>query len=173
MTEVTYGKSHVLTLPSGVKVRARRPSLLSLIYSGGFPTELTATVWQLYAKQINAEEVAQKEPEGLLRLAGLIEQYIPHVLISPRVGPMTKLDEGPEGVLTGTVALLDILDLDKQYLFLFGQRLILAPEERQAGAEQTAAADLAEFRQRAESGDAGSSGAAVQPATVAGAGDGS
>lgn len=114
----------VVTLPfSKYKVRLRRPSLITLIATGGFPTELASVVWKMYETNKNADELA-KEPDGILHMASLMESYIPFVLVEPHVGGATNLQLDAEGNMTGTWAMIDVSDSDKRFLFFYGQGLL-------------------------------------------------
>lgn len=165
-----WGRLHTVTLPSGSKVVARRVSLMSLLWAGGFPTELTAVVWSMFNAGIDVKQLSQ-EPDGLRRMVGLLEAVVPHVLVQPRVltptqvadGAVTAIAVDAEGVQQGTVALADILDVDKQWLFLFGQGLIRTGEER---GESGAPAGPEGFPAELVRADAGPGGAAVRPAPV-------
>src|SRR3990167_6722708 len=79
-----FGRSTVLMLPSGVRVRARRPSIISLIASGGFPTELTGMVWKLANRDASVEDLVQNA-DDLIRMTQLINAYILNVLVSPKL----------------------------------------------------------------------------------------
>lgn len=160
-----YGRPHSVILPSGVKVLARRPSIMSLIASGGFPDELTALVWRMGQEKTVASELSQT-PEGIRQLATMIEAFLPYVLMSPKVGPVTATELGDDGVLTGTIERMDIDDGDKNWLFLFGQGVILTQEERQAAPKTLTAADLGRFRTELQSSQLGQSGEAVQSTAV-------
>lgn len=167
-----WGRLHTVTLPSGMKVGARRISLMSLLWAGGFPTELTSVVWSMFNQGVDVKQLSQ-EPDGLRRMVGIIEAVVPHVLVQPKVltpqevegGKTTTLEVGADGVQHGAVALGDIPDVDKQWLFLFGQALIRTDEERddRAGAP----AGPGGFRAERVRADAGPGGAAVRPAAVA------
>jgi len=171
MTAPVYGRPHLVTLPSGIKMLARRPSIVSLISSDGFPDELTTLVWRM-GEEKNVVSELMRTKEGIRQLASMMEAYLPFILISPKITSETATEVGPDGVLTGTIASMDLVDEDKNWLFLFGQGLILTPEERQVG-PTVAAADLARFREGLKSDVPGQSGAAVQSAAVDASGVGS
>ncbi len=168
---LTWGHHHTVTLPSGQKVVARRVSLISLLWAGGFPTELTSVVWSMFNQGVDVKQLSG-EPDGLRRMVGILEQIVPHVLVQPRVlsakevedGARTDVRAGAEGVLEGAVALSDIPDVDKQWLMLFGQGLIRTAEER--ADEPGAPAGPEGFPAEPVRADAGPAGAAVRPAAV-------
>ncbi len=158
-----FGTARKLKLPSGAIVLARRPSTISLIASGGFPSELTALVWK-HAQGGNDPEELAGDPEMLRKMAEMIDQYVPHVLVSPTVGPVTNIiSEGADGVLTGTVHIADMRDEDKRYLFFFGQALA-GPLD--AGKTEVTPSDLKSFRDESASGDAGHAGEAVRAEAI-------
>ncbi len=151
------GKQYVFDLPSKLmRIRARRPSLLTILAAGGFPNELTAAVWR---SQSGTLDFSGENPELIRQLAQLIDAMITHILVSPQVGPDTRLEEGPGGVAQGTVAVVDLPDVDKQFLFMWVQRLLPTPGEE-------APPDLHSFRDERPRADVGPVGAAVQPAAV-------
>ena len=80
----------------------------------------------------------------------LIDAYVPHVLVSPRVAPMSQNELDVNGVVIGTVALIDISDVDKLHLFLYGQGLIDGP-----ATEGGATVALKSFRDDDASADSG------------------
>jgi hypothetical protein len=163
----TIGKVVALPLPSGMVVRVRRPSVFSLITSGGFPAELTQVVFDMVTNPVKPEEMI-RDPERLRQLSTLIDAYVPHVLVSPHVGPMSSNSLDEDGVVTGTVALVDLADMDKLHLFMFGQGLIAGPAT-EGGAVSPA---LTSFRDGAASADAGRGVEEVRatPLEAAGAG---
>lgn len=151
------GKQYVFDLPSKLlRVRARRPSLLTILASGGFPNELTAAAWR---SQNGTVDFSGENPQLIRQLAQLIDAILSHVLVSPAVGLETRLEEGPDGVAAGTVAVVDLPDVDKQFLFMWAQRLLPTPGEEAPPA-------LDNFRDERARVDARSAGTAVQPATV-------
>lgn len=155
----------LLTLPhSKWRVLARRPSLITLVASGALPIELTSAVWKMASE---GKEPDENSPQGLRQMAELMESFLPHVLVSPSVGPMTSMDEAESGgPLRGTLALIDLHDLDKRYLFYFGQGTIsgdLAEREESREREDVA---LARFREGSGRADARSDGQALQSAPV-------
>lgn len=155
----------IATLPqSKHKVRVRRPSLLTLIATGGFPAELAAVVWKMYEKGTSPDDITQ-DPQGILQMATLIEAYVPFVLVSPKVGVLTQVETDSDGVLTGTIALLDLHDTDKQFLFFYGQGLVDIPEAPRA-TETVSAQALQSFPEDAARADAGPAGESVRPAPV-------
>jgi hypothetical protein len=158
--EPTWGRRYTVVLPSGHRVIVRRVSLVSLLWSGGFPTELTAAVWRMFQQAPDAKPV--DDPDTLRKMVGITEGVIPHVLVQPKIGETTALETGADGVLHGTVAIGDIPDLDKQWLLLFGQGLIRTEEERAAGAEPGPEG----FRDEPVRPDPGSSSPAVRAAPV-------
>ncbi len=127
----TYGRALTLSLPSGIKVRARRPSVLSLINAGGFPADLNVEVWKLIKKDLLDPDKVAGDPEGIKQWARLIDAYVPHVLIDPRVvdgDAPTDLEEA-DGFVTGRLNIKDFGDMDKQVAFLFGNGAAPADEE--------------------------------------------
>lgn len=140
MTEIGFVQT--VTLPqSKYKVRVRRPSLITLIASGGFPAELAAVVWKMYEGKNDGDLL--QEPEGIMRMASLIEAYVPHVLVVPQVGPTSQIDIDAEGFAIGSVAMLDLHDTDKRFLFFYGQGLLDAMDEKPT--ETASAPALASF----------------------------
>ncbi len=164
-SRVTIGSVQVLPLPSGIKVRARRPSIISLIASGGFPGELVAFASTMIMDGKEPDALLA-EPDGLRRMAALIEAYVPYVLVSPKVSVVTALNEDVEGVLQGTLAMIDLDDIDKRFLFFWGQGLLGEPE---GGA--VAATSLKPFPDGAARADDRPTREPVRAETVVAAGD--
>ncbi len=159
-----YGRRLTLSLPSGIKVKARRPSVLSLIASGGFPSELTLEVWKLVKKDLLDPDKIANDVESVMAWAKMIDAYVPHVLINPVL--VTGADEDTvlvqaddSELVTGKVNIRDITDIDKQTLFLFGQGVVPADEELAergfGGRVAELAATLKEFRGGAARDEAG------------------
>ncbi len=166
-----YGRIvQTVSLPSGVKMRARRPSVLSLIASGGFPSELTLEIWKLASREGDISKNAESL-DSLKSWAALLEAYIPYVLVTPQIGLVTDVKEDDQGVLIGTIVIGDLQDMDKQVLFLFGNGLVPSDEEIADGKKEVSAKSLASFRDGEQGADAGSSSEAVQPAPVVAGGD--
>ncbi len=178
MTQPTYtfGLLHTLTLPSGAKVKAKRPSILTLIKDGGFPSELTIAVWRMMKREMDLDALG-KDPDAFKQWAALIDAVTASVLVSPAVGEKTDLTADEAGVLCGTVLIGDIPDLDKQFIFLFGNAVYRSDEEQltekakaaQGGQEDQATprvADLQPFREDAPGGNAGHGGAAIRTEAV-------
>jgi hypothetical protein len=155
------GSTYVLTLPiSGEKVRVRRPSTFSLVAAGALPAELTTLVWKLFGDRKKSMADVMMDAEQLSTYTQLVERFVPHVLVSPKIGDTTELEHDKDGVLTGMVALVDLADLDKNNLFMFGIGAVHADEE----VAEVVAADLATFRAKQPRTDAGPGGKAVRPA---------
>jgi hypothetical protein len=175
---VRYGRIHTLTLPSGTKVRARRPSTFTLVTAGLFPAELSAAVWKMSGEAFaltrsGADDV---DPERFRRYAEVIEGFIPHVLVEPKIGVITDAVVGPDGYLTGTVESADLPDTDKQHLFFFGQGVFRGDEEMAdlvaARPQEVTAKDVEPFRSdQPARPDAGSGGETVRAAAVSPGGD--
>ncbi len=158
-----FGRVHVLRLPiSGERVRARRPSTFSLVAAGTLPAELTTLVWKLFGSGKQVTELLE-EAKNLTDYTKLVERMLPHVLVDPRVADESDCEPGADGVLTGTVALVDLPDLDKNHLFMFGVGAVRAEDEIQDQSE-VVAADLATFPGEPAPGDAGPGGEAVRAA---------
>ena len=166
-TPPPFGRSTVLMLPSGVRVRARRPSIISLIASGGFPTELTGMVWKLANRDASVEDLVQNA-DDLIRMTQLINAYILNVLVSPKLSMSEETalvappEEQPQMPWAGVVNLADMEDVDKQFLFLYGQGL-LSSEVLQGA---TGARSLETFRDGAVRVGSGSDGEAVRTETI-------
>jgi hypothetical protein len=162
-----------LTLPSGNKVRVRRPSVLSLIAAGGFPTDLTSEAWKLARKDMIDPDKMAADPEGVKSWAKLIDAFIPHVLADLQItgSGETKIEEA-DGYMTGVMMSYDMNDMDKQVVFLFGTGVLPSDEEMKAKArEEISAEALKEFRDERESVDAGHGGEAVRAEAVVDGGD--
>jgi hypothetical protein len=110
---------------------------------------LTQIVFDMATNPIKPEDMI-RDPERLRQLAQLIDAYVPHVLVSPRVAPMSQNELDANGIVIGTVALIDVPDMDKLHLFLYGQGLIDGP-----ATEGGATAALKSFRDDDASVDAG------------------
>jgi hypothetical protein len=163
------GLVQVLTLPqSKYKVRARRPSLITLIASGGFPAELAAVVWRMYEKGEDAD-TATTEPDNIMRMASLIEAYVPHVLVTPQVGPTSQIEIDAEGFVVGTISMIDLHDTDKRFLFFYGQGLLEASDLKPT--ETASAPALASFPENVARADARPAREPVRTETVDAPGD--
>jgi hypothetical protein len=175
-----YGRQLTLTLPSGIKVRARRPSIMTLVASGGFPSELTVEVWKLIKKDALDPDKIGDDAESIKSWTSLVDAYIPHVLINPSIvcdvldkdGNVverrdTELTEDEQGLVHGQVNIRDITDMDKNVVFLFGNNICASDEELAEGRRGVGGAALAkallEFRKDPARGDAGPGGEAVRP----------
>ncbi len=183
MAQPSFGRVHTLTLPTGVKVRARRPSITSLVRSGGFPVDLASYAFRLFSEPGGTAAIRGEDPAGLQRFADMIEQYLPYVLVSPKVAtgenPASQVETGPDGWEVGTVALGDIQDDDKMKLVMFGVGAAYSDEE--ARVEQAKAdGKLAELEGRirlleakvglrAPEPDSGPAGPSEAPGVAAGA----
>lgn len=174
MSQPIWGRIYTETLPSGTKVRAKRVSNIQLLWAGAFPAELTGLVWKMANQEVDVKRLVET-PAELQKMVGIIEQVVPHVLVSPKVGDKTELKIDESGVAEGIVLLADIPDLDKTWLLLFGQGLIRSEDEREAdklvkpGAGAKTGPDS--FRDGSVRSDAGPAGAEVQPAAVGDRGD--
>lgn len=153
-----------VTLPSGMKVKAKRPSVLSLITSAGFPQDLTLEVWKLIKKDKLDPDALGNDAASIQAWARLIEAYIPKVLVNPRVTEVTQLVpvEGVPGLMSGTWALEDIGDLDKQVLFLYGNDAAPSDEELESGASSELLDALRKFRDGIARSDVGQRREAVR-----------
>jgi len=175
-----FGQAVVVTLPSTDKVRAKKPSMVTMFTSGLFPNDVTTYAIRLYNKQVSEQspsQLSETDPEAAKTMLKLIDIFVPKILIEPRVvegeGAVTAVEVGEDGVQKGTVKLEDIPDPDKQYLFLWGQGLLPDDANRiPARAEAPpAAAEVAPFRGGDERPDAGPTSAEVSPAAVEPAGN--
>jgi hypothetical protein len=163
-----YGQLTVVTLPSGNKVRAKKPSLVTLIVGGVFPNDMMRHAIRLYNKDIPEQPTRVEDPEQARAALQLMDIMLPKVLIHPSIGNVTAVEEDEEGVQKGTVMLEDVPDGDKQWLFLWGQGLLPDDASKPLPGEvkTPAAAEVAPFRGESERSDAGSGSAEVQPAAV-------
>lgn len=158
--------TQTLTLTNGMKVRVRRPSILSLISSEGFPQDLTGEVWKLIKKdKLDPQKLEVADVESIRTWARLINAYVPQVLVNPKVTEVTELVdvEGKPGQVSGTIALEDISDMDKQFLFLYGNGAAPSDEEMEAGVGSSKVLEaLRRFREGAARDNAGPGGEAVR-----------
>lgn len=170
-----YGGVHTLSLPSGKKIKVRRPSLLYLVTSGGFPAELTMKVWQTL--QGPAEELPDllNDPKALTSWATIINSYIPNVMVDPKIGEPTNLEEEDDGTLSGTLSLADMRDADRQFVFLYGTGVYKGDEEMITAQveKEIKVADLVNFRDESVRPDAGRGGEEVRSEAVVVGGDSS
>jgi len=166
----TYAAAQTLTLPSGKKVLVRRPSVTSLLASGGFPTGLTSAALKILVEKRLEKPTAQEEaedPESVQKWAAMLDSFLPRVLVQPKVGPQTDIAEDETGLLSGTIAVTDILDFDKQVIFYFGTGLYRSDEEIEASkAKEATVETLKPFPGGAERVDAGPGSEAVRAETV-------
>lgn len=164
---IRYGRLHTLTLPSGAKVRARRPSTMTLVTSGIFPSELATAVWAMQRDGF-AKLNTTTDPGEYKRFAEVVDGFIPHVLVEPKIGEATELTLNADGCLTGFVELSQMPDEDKTHLFFFGQGLFRGDEEmgEEKARMEVLANDLQPFRDGTARPDPGPGGEALQPAAV-------
>ena len=160
MGTVTIGKVFTIPLPSGIKVRVRRPSLFSVLAKGRIPGDLTATVWAMINAKKDEDLIAG--PDAIKSMAQMIDMYTEACLVQPKAAEVTDLTEDAEGVLTGTVRVDDLPDADKGRIMAFGQGN-WKPEEEASATTRSA---LETFRDERGSADAPRSGQDVQPAAV-------
>jgi len=173
-TALPFSQTRLIPLPSGTRVYAARPSVITLIRSGGFPTELTGMLWRLTNKDQDPADLVQS-PEDLERIVQLIDTYIPHVQVQPEItlNPDTPTsltpppDDAPQEPWSGVVNIRDMTDPDKQFLFLYGQGLL---DRLFADVPGVHAFD--QFRAESERATAGPAGASVSSAPVADSGSG-
>lgn len=176
-----YAGSRLVELPSGVRVSVRRPSLITLVAQGAFPQELTA----LIVKMIDQEPVETmiQNPEMFRSMFSLIDRLIPFILVDPKIENVTEVRQDEDGTLHGKIRVDDLGDADKQFIFLYGQRLLAGKsievtrvaKPGEAGAtiptdEEVQVRDLGEFRPGATGADPGHPGESVQSAPVAAGG---
>lgn len=156
----TYGKVYPLSLPSGNKVKVRRPSLITRVRTGQLPSALLATVWQTFGRALatSAEELA-KDPERIISMLDMMDAAVCAASVSPKITPdgPTAVEVDAEGFTTGTVNVADIPDGDKAVIFGFFQQVLEGDEDR------AKEADLARFRDGAAGAAGGSGGEAVRP----------
>lgn len=161
MAKTYIGRAFTLELPSGAKVRARRPSLQTVLSTGDLPSELTA----LAVRLVNGEAPDLTVPDQAVRMLGFMDRFIRFVLIEPKIADESNVTEDDDGTLHGQIALIDLDDRDKQYLWRFGQGGIAI------GADGEVTSDmLATFRNGRARADSGPSGAEVSHETVVAAG---
>lgn len=159
----SLGRVYTVTLPSGSVVRVRRPSIRTLIASGEIPAVLSSEVLRMQ----EAVQEKEKTPDEVVVMLTYADKLLGYVLVSPSVAPETNVTVGDDGVLAGTVALVDIADDDKDWLWNFAHRLARAPEEKE---ELGLLDQLRKFRDDAAGAPAGQGGPAVQGEAVGDAG---
>lgn len=141
-------RTWMIDLPSGLRVRVRRPRVLRMVQEGHLPSELFGA-----AMGVKPEGKAETDPlknhEEKLKI---FHAYICASAVEPRFVKDDARDQD-------AVSVHDLSDEDTLALFNGIARLAGAGE----GGE---AKDLAPFRPEPASGDAGPTGEEVQPATV-------
>src|SRR5712691_6864358 len=173
MKPSNYGKIHTLTLPSGYKILARRPSVLSLISSGGFPSQMTQEVWKLIEKEKITVESVTESPEAIQQWAIMLNAYLPHVAVDPKIQPgvPTNIVEDDNKMLHGVLAVEDVQDLDKQFIFLFGNGVAASDEELAEKLKEAEAAGLTRFPVGSERVDGGRGSKEVRTEAVEASGN--
>ena len=158
---------------SEMKVKARKISLITLMTKGLFPSELTSMVVQMFDQKVELDAAAlRNNPAVMKELFAVIEAIVPLVLVEPTIGTVTALTEDVDGFAIGTIRLDDIPDLDKQYLFYFGQGLArqFIPKRVQPSSEpldeEVTPTDVASFRDGAARPDTGLPGEALRDQAV-------
>lgn len=159
---------HTLTLPSELRVRARRPSILSMLGSAGFPTQLAVSVWKLATAQ---GRLNMEKHEDIQQMVAEITEFCRHTLVDIEIRDdgETDIQIDDDGIATGVANVNDIPDADKMHLFLFARGMELGDEEkaeRPAEKGVVPAEDLASFPENGAGEDAGRGGVEVQPAAV-------
>lgn len=169
---------HTVTLPSGYKAKAYRPSTFSLISSGGFPSELSSIVWALFnAEKKPADFLA--DPDALKRYALMLDTFTPHVLLDPVIIKDGESDctVNADKMMHGTLLISEVPDADKQWLTFFGMGMHKSDEELEAAqkeagertaktAGEASVEDLTSFRDESTRDDAGQSSGEVREAPV-------
>lgn len=153
----TYGKIYDLSLPSGNKVKVRRPSLLTLIRTGQLPSTLVAAVWKVFGQAEGPASMMQSG-DDVQMMIGMMDATIKSILVSPSVTDEPSdvaVDE--QGYTTGHVNINDIPDMDKTTMFGFATAMVSGDRE-----EKAKEADLAKFRAREPGNPPGSDGETVQ-----------
>jgi hypothetical protein len=172
------GTGHLHLPIMGLKVTVRRPSMYSLVAAGGLPGELTSLVWKIFGGKESSLADILEQGQEVKNFAMLVEKFIPAVLVDPvvyepKIGEARPEQRVVDGELHGTISALDIPDIDKNHLFLFGIGVIKCLEEQEAIREGVVADDLSTFRDEQPRADSGSAGAALQPAAEPASGAGS
>lgn len=164
-----FGATNTLLLPiSGDKVTVRRPSMFSLVASGGLPGELTTLVWKLFGEKKLTLATVLEDGQDVKNFALLVEKFLPHVLVDPKIADVSDCEVNGDGLLSGAIALMDISDIDKNHLFLYGVGVLRGIDE-----PEVIAADLATFREESERNNDGHDGTTVRTKTKRTRGDGS
>lgn len=156
-----FGSVNTVILPmSRAKVLVRRPSMFSLVKSGGLPAELTSLVWRLFGDTngVSLASVLEETGPEAEKFAVLVEKFIPHVLVSLTIGDVSDAEEDEQGITRGTVALIDIHDIDKNHLFLYGVGVLKGLDE----IGEVVAKDLEAFRGKSPRPDDGPGGEEVR-----------
>lgn len=162
---------HTVTLPvSGARVRCRKPSLMTMVATGGLPSELTGM----------ALNIAENKPvlstgtsiEDVKRTFETVEAFIPYVLVDiklVREGEsklQTMGDDIDGNYWGGTLNYADLQDVDKQYIFLVGRGSIqpwrVEGAEDGHGEKEATDEDLGKFRPDSSRDDAGRTGEEVR-----------
>lgn len=175
-----FGTKHTLILPQSLEtVEVRRPSTYTLVAAGHLPAELSTLVWKLYGREMDIQ-AATNEAKSLKEYAALVDALLPQILrgitiIDPKAEPdaVTDVNVGEDGIARGRLRLVDMLDLDKNTIFLYGVGVLASEEEMAERKTQgVVAPDLSTFRDEREGAAAGGGGAPLQPATVGDGGAG-
>lgn len=102
-------KGKVITLPSGVSVRVRRPSINNLIASGHVPSDVAAV---LMSGQSSQAVQGTKEFSKLVQLQKIVAK---HAVIEP------KIVDGEPNYGNGEIAIEDFTDEDLTSILIFVQ----------------------------------------------------
>lgn len=139
----------ILELPSGKRIRAIRPSLLTLIGSGVFPNSLLTIARKVMEGQVEPDI----DPEDLPGLTKVMDITAASAFLEPKC----VYDVPPSETPKGCINVAWVTDDDKQFLMMWTQQ---------------GTAFLESFRRQQDAGDAvGLPGPEVQPETVNVAGD--
>src|SRR5215471_8392881 len=130
---VKSAQKHTLTLPSGVKVEVKRPSLITMLANGGLPTALSVAVWKVAGNQYKPDT---ESADDIRMIADQVVHFAAYTLTSIKVvlphvangsngvsddRPETDITVGDDGIARGVVRVEDIPDADKMSLFLYAR----------------------------------------------------
>src|SRR5262245_18843583 len=172
-------QKHTLTLPTGVRVEVKRPSLITMLANGGLPTSLAVSVWKMAS---NSYKPNTESGDDIRMIADQVVYFVAHTLTSIKVHvpssangkgderPETDVIVGDDGIARGVARIEDIPDSDKMAIFIYSRGIEMSDEEK-ADAPKTEAVSpetLSQFPAGSEQsgGDAGSGGEPVRAAAV-------
>lgn len=98
----------IISLPSGINVRLRRPDLIPLLKEGKISAELISTL------QEQASDHAPRDLDGILKNLEAVETILLHAFVEPKLTLSSEPGEGE-------ISIDDLTDEDRGVAYLYAQ----------------------------------------------------